>query len=199
MNFAVFASGFGSNLQAIINARERGELKGNIGLVVSDRKDAYALKRAEKANLKTLFIDPKLYANPQSFDREVVIRLKEETIEYIVLAGFMRILSPYFIKTFKNRIINIHPSLLPSFKGTQAIKDALTYGVKVTGVTVHFVDEKIDHGPIIFQKAIAIRPNETVETLEARLHQVEHAIYHKAIDLLVHGRLKVVGRKVHIV
>jgi phosphoribosylglycinamide formyltransferase-1 len=199
MNFAVFVSGYGSNLQAIINAMERGELKGHIGLVVSDRKDAYALKRAEKANLKTLFIDPKHYANPQSFDRQVVIHLKEEKIEYIVLAGFMRILSPYFIKTYRNRIINIHPSLLPSFRGAHAIEEALAYGAKVSGVTVHFVDEKIDHGPIIIQKALAIRPHETKESLESRIHQVEHVIYPKAIDLLIHDRLKVMGRKVTIV
>ena len=197
-NLAVFASGNGTNLQAIIQAVKDGEIPAKIALVVSDRADSYALKRAEKAEIKTLFVNPKDFTNRQSFDRDVVIHLKNENIDYIVLAGYMRLLSPYFIKEYHQKIINIHPSLLPNYKGMQAIKDALTYGAKVTGVTVHFVDEKMDHGPIIMQEPLKIRPEDTLDVLTQRVHALEHRVYPKAVELLVKGKLKVKGRQVQV-
>jgi phosphoribosylglycinamide formyltransferase 1 len=197
-NIAVFVSGNGSNLQSIISAVEAGKIKAAIGLVVSNKADAYALKRAERAGIPTLLISPKDFTNRQSFDREVVIQLKQRDIEYIVLAGYMLLLSPYFIKEYKHKIINIHPSLLPNFRGTEGIKDAMTYGAKVTGVTIHFVDEKMDHGPIIMQESIRIKSGDSLESLTERIHKIEHRTYPKAIELLVDGRLKIKGRRVEI-
>ena len=193
MNFAVFASGFGGNLQAIINAVKRRQIRADLKLVLSDRADAYALKRAQKANVPTVFIDPKNFKDRESFDRVVVAILKREKIDFVVLAGFMRILSPYFIKTFPNKILNIHPSLLPAFKGARAIQDAFDYGVKATGVTVHFVDEEVDHGAVILQEAVPVSAQDTLDSLEAKIHKVEHRIYPKAIDLFASGKLKIEG------
>ena len=198
MNFAVFASGNGSNLQAIINSLQKGEIKANLSLVVSNNPKAFALQRAERAGIKTLVLNPNDYLNRQSYDREIIANLKEDNIDFIVLAGYMLILSSVFIKKYHNKILNIHPSLLPAFKGIQSIKDAVLYGAKVTGVTVHFVDEKMDHGPIILQEALRILPADTVEILEKKLHAIEHRLYPKAIDLFSQGKLKVEGRRVLI-
>lgn len=198
MKFAVFASGYGSNLQAIIDAVKAGEIKAELALVFSNNRKAQALERAQKAGIKTLFLDPKHYATPQSFERALVIHLKEEGIDFIVLAGYMRLLTPFLIKTYPQKIFNIHPSLLPSFKGIDGIKDAFTYGVKVTGVTVHFADEKIDHGPIILQESVKITEKDTLKSLEEKIHALEHKLYPKAIGLFAEGRLKLKGRKVEI-
>lgn len=199
MKFAVFASGYGSNLQAIIDAVKAGEIKAELALVFSNNRKAHALERAQKAGIKTLFLDPKHYATPQSFERALVIHLKEEGINFIVLAGYMRLLTPFLVKTYHQKILNIHPSLLPSFKGIKGVKDALTYGVKITGVTVHFVDEKTDHGPIILQESFKITEKDTLKTLEEKIHALEHKLYPKAIQLFVEGRLKIRGRRVEIV
>ncbi len=198
MNFAVFVSGHGSNLQAIINSCQKQEIKAHLILVVSNNPKAFALQRAERAGIRTLVLNPSDYLNRQSFDREIIAHLKEENIDFIVLAGYMLILSSVFIKKYHHKILNVHPSLLPAFKGTQAIKDAFLYGVKVTGVTVHFVDEKMDHGPVIMQEALRILPTDTVEILEKKIHSIEHRLYPQAIDLLAQGKLKVEGRKVVI-
>ena len=198
MKFAVFISGNGSNLQAVIDAVKAGEITAQPALVVSDREDAFGLKRAEQAGIKTLVFNPKNYTNPQSVDRDMAAHLKREGIDFIVLAGYMRLLSAFFVKQFPKKIMNIHPALLPSFKGIHGIKDAFTYGVKVTGVTVHFVDSKMDHGPIIAQEAFKIQEGDTLETLEDKLHTIEHRLYPKAIQLFVDGRLKVQGRKVNV-
>lgn len=198
MKFAIFVSGQGSNLQAIIEAVKAGEIKAELALVFSNNRKAYALERAQKAGIKTLFLDPKHYATPQSFERALVIHLKDEGIDFIVLAGYMRILTPFLIKIYAQRILNIHPSLLPSFKGVQGIKDAFTYGAKVTGVTVHFADEKMDHGPIILQEAVKITEKDTLESLAEKIHTLEHKLYPKAIQLFVDGHLKIKGRKVEI-
>ncbi|MBF0385802.1 MAG: phosphoribosylglycinamide formyltransferase [Candidatus Omnitrophica bacterium] len=196
MKFSVFASGNGTNLQAIIDAVKTGEIKAELGLVFSDNKKSLALKRAEEAGIKTLCLEYRNYTNKQSFDRDIVIALKEHEIDFVVLAGYMRLLTPYFVEQFPRRIINIHPSLLPSFKGIQGIKDAFTYGVKTTGVTVHFVDEKMDHGPIILQESLKILSNDTLESIEEKIHKIEHRIYPKAVQLFVEGRLRIKGRKV---
>ena len=196
MNFAVFASGHGSNLQAIIHALHKGEIKANLSLVFSNNLKAFALERAKRAGIKTLVLNPDDYMNRQSFDREIIVHLKEEQIDFVVLAGYMLILSSFFIKKYHHKILNVHPSLLPSFKGTHAIKDAFIYGAKVTGVTIHFVDEKLDHGPVILQEAVRIKDTDTVEILEQKIHSVEHRLYPKAIDLFARGKVKVEGRKV---
>jgi len=198
MKFAVFVSGNGSNLQAIIDAVKNGEIKAELALVFCDRRKAYALKRAAAAGIKSLCLVRKDYATPQSYERDIVISLKEAGIDFIVFAGFMKVLSPFFIKTFPNQILNVHPSLLPAFKGARGIKDTFTYGTKVAGVTIHFVDDKMDHGPIILQQAFRIAPKETLKSLEARIHKVEYKIFPKAIALFAEGRLKITGRNVQI-
>lgn len=198
LRFAVFASGEGTNLQAIMDAVKEGVIQAQLALVFSDRHNARALKRAEAAGIKTLCLERKDYATPQSYDRHIIIYLKEEKIDFIVLAGYMRILTPFFVKEYHQNILNIHPSLLPAFKGTQAIKDTFTYGCKAAGVTVHFADEKMDHGPIILQEAFKVSEKDTLESLEERIHQIEHKLYPKAVSLFVEGRLKIRGRKVHI-
>jgi phosphoribosylglycinamide formyltransferase-1 len=198
MKFVVFISGNGSNLQAIIDAVKQGEITSELALVVSSSKKAYGLHRAEQAGIKTVVFDPKEYTNKQSVDRDMVICLKEAGIDFIVLAGYMRLLTPFFVKQYHGKILNIHPSLLPSFKGTEGIKDAFTYGAKVTGVTVHLVDEKMDHGPIILQESLKIYEDDTVSALEEKIHKLEHKVYPKAIALFEQGRLKIKFRKVHI-
>ncbi|HLD69691.1 MAG TPA: phosphoribosylglycinamide formyltransferase [Candidatus Omnitrophota bacterium] len=196
MNFAVFASGHGSNLQAIIHSVQKGEIKASLSLVFSNNPQAFALERANRSGIKTLILNPNDYINRQSFDREIMVHLKEEKIDFVVLAGYMLLLSPFFIKKFPYKILNVHPSLLPAFKGTRAIKDAFLYGVKTTGVTIHFVDEKMDHGQIIMQEAVRIKETDTLEILEQRIHSIEHRLYPKVIDLFAEGKLKVEGRKV---
>jgi phosphoribosylglycinamide formyltransferase-1 len=196
VNIAVLCSGKGTNLQAIINAVKRRKIKANLKLVLGDKQNAFCLKRARKAGIKTVFIDSKKYKGRKRFDQEVIKHLIQEDIDLIVLAGFMRILSDYFIKKYRNRIINIHPALLPSFKGAKGIKDAYEYGVRVTGVTVHFVNEELDNGPIILQDVVKIKPGESIASLEKKIHKLEHKLYPEAINLFSQGKLKIKGRKV---
>lgn len=195
-NIAVFASGRGTNLSAIIRAVKKGKLNINIGLMVTDNPRAGSIGRAKRAGIKTVVVQRKNFSDKVSFEQEIIKNLKENNIELVVLAGFMRILSPEFVKEFENKIINIHPALLPSFKGAHAILDAFDYGVKVTGVTVHFVDEKTDHGPIILQREVKINQLDTLESLEKKIHKIEHKIYPEAIRLIAEGRVRVEGRKV---
>ena len=198
MNIAILCSGSGTNLQAIIDSAKSGSIPAKIVLVLSDNKDAYALERAKKHGIETAVLNSKDYKTREDFDKEVVKNLKKKDVGLVVLAGFMRLLSPYLIKEYKNKIINIHPALLPSFKGTHGIKDALSYGVKVTGATVHFVDEHLDNGPIILQKCVEIIEGDTEEKLLERVHKVEHEIYPEAVKLFAEGRLKIEGRRVVI-
>jgi phosphoribosylglycinamide formyltransferase-1 len=199
MNIAVFCSGNGTNLQAIINAIKNRKLKStNIALVVSDNPGAYALIRAKKAGIRTLVVERSNFSTKSDFEQEVIRHLKKENIGLVVLAGFMRIIGKDLIDAYRNKILNIHPALLPSFKGAQGIKDAFDYGVKVTGVTIHFVDAEMDHGPIILQEALPIKENDSLASLEKRIHKVEHGLYYKAIQLFASGRLKIAGRKVEI-
>ncbi len=197
-NIAVFCSGNGTNLQAIIDAVKRGYIKANLALVVCDNPGAYALERAKKANIEIFLLTKDGFKKREDYDKEIIKKLEEKKIDLVVLAGFMRLMSPYFVSKHKNRILNIHPALLPSFKGTHGVKDALDYGVKVTGPTVHFVDEGLDSGPIILQEAVEIKDGDTQETLAGRIHEKEHAIYPKAIKLFVEGKLKIEGRRVRI-
>ncbi len=199
MNIAIFASGSGTNLQAIIDAKERNEIKGEIALVVSDVPTCLALERAKKAGIKRLVVERKGFKSKSDFEKEIMRNLKKENIGLIALAGYMRILSADFIKSYENKILNIHPALLPSFKGAHGIKDAFEYGVKITGLTVHFVTADMDAGPIILQSAVKVTEDDTEETLAQAIHKEEHKIYPRAIQLFIEGRLKIEGRRVRII
>ncbi len=196
---AVLASGRGSNLEAILEAERRGELSGQVVLVISDRRDALALEKAERAGVKALFLDPEDYDGRESYDQALIDQLKSAGIGLVVLAGFMRLLSPLFVRSFPQQILNIHPSLLPAFPGTDGVEQAFAHGVKVTGCTVHFVDEGLDSGPIILQEAVPVIQRETVRTLQERIHGAEHRLYPTAIDLFCRDRLKVEGRRCYII
>jgi len=198
MNIAVFASGRGTNFGAIIRAVKRGLIKANLALLVSDNPKAGAIGRAKRAGIKVALVKKEDFTSQDGFEVKIIQYLKEEKIDLIVLAGFMRLLSPGFVMQYKGRILNIHPSLLPSFKGTQGIKDAFNYGVMVTGVTVHFVDEELDHGPIILQEPVKIKENDTPESLEKRIHKIEHRLYPEAIKLYAEGKLRIEGRKIKL-
>ena len=195
---AVFASGFGSNLQALIDFSKNDDLSGEIVLVFSDKSGAYALQRAKNHGIKAVFLDPAQFKTRSQYDEKVADILKEEKIDLVVLAGYMLLIGQNIVAKFKNRIINIHPALLPSFKGTNGIKDAFDYGVKVTGVTVHFVDEGLDSGPIIMQQAVEVSKDDSSETLEEKIHEVEHKLFPLAIKYFCAGKLKILGRKVII-
>ena len=187
----VLCSGRGTDLQSIIDAIGRGEVDATIAVVLTDKPDAYALTRAKTAGIKAVCID-------QPFEEALIAALDEAGVTLVVLAGFMRILTPYFVRHYAGRIMNIHPALLPSFPGAHAHRDVLAYGVKVSGCTVHFVDEGTDSGPIILQAAVPVLDDDTEETLGARVLEQEHIIYPKAIQLYCEGRLKVEGRHVRI-
>jgi len=185
MNIAVFASCRGTNLSAIIRAKNRGLFKANLSLLVCDSPRAGAVGRARRAGIKVALIKRGDFATKKDFEQNIIERLEQEKIDLIVLAGFMRMLSPELVQRYKYRILNIHPALLPSFKGAHAIKDAFDYGAKITGVTVHFVDEEMDHGPIILQAPVKIEEGDTLESLEEKIHKVEHRLYPEAVKLVV--------------
>ena len=195
---AVLASGFGSNLQAIIDQVQKPDINGEIVLVFSNNENAYALQRAKKHGIKTASFNPGQFKGRQQYDKELLALLKNEKIDLIVMAGYLLLVGPEIIRAFPNRIINVHPALLPSFKGIHGIKDAFDYGVKVTGVTVHFVEEELDAGPIISQEAVIIAEDDTIQTLEEKIHKIEHKIYPLAVKYLCNGRLAINGRKVEI-
>ena len=198
INIGVLASGRGTNLQAIIEAIEEGEIEGRINIVISDNRDAFALKRAKQNNIETQYVDFKSFKNREDYDKEIIKILEEKKIDLVVLAGYMRIISPYFIKMYKNKIMNIHPALLPSFPGLHAQRQAVGYGVKISGCTVHFVDEGVDSGPVILQKAVEVKDDDTEESLAERILKEEHQIYPKAIQLFSEGRLIIKGRRIFI-
>ncbi|MDD5595629.1 MAG: phosphoribosylglycinamide formyltransferase, partial [Candidatus Omnitrophica bacterium] len=191
MNIAVFASGRGSNFSAIARAVKKGKIKANLSLLVCDTAGAGVLSRAKRAGVKTILVKSADFATKGDFENKIIQYLEENKIDLVIMAGFMRILSPEFVSRFKDRILNIHPALLPAFKGGHAIKDAFDYGQKVTGVTVHFVDEKMDHGPIILQATVGIEEDDTLESLEAKIHKLEHKLYPQAISLFAEGKLKI--------
>ncbi len=198
MNIAVFASGRGTNFSAIFRAVKSGKIKANLSLLVCDNPTAAVIDRAKRAQVNIFLVKREDYSNKRDFENRIIERLEQEKIDLIILAGFMRLLSHEFIARFRNKIINIHPALLPSFKGTSAIKDAFDYGVKVTGVTVHFVDENMDSGPIILQQAVEIKEFDTLESLENKIHKLEHKLYPEALRLYIEEKLKPEGRKVKI-
>ncbi|WP_018249462.1 phosphoribosylglycinamide formyltransferase [Orenia marismortui] len=199
LKIGVLASGRGSNLQSIIDSIEVGELKAEIKVVISDKEGAKALLRADKCDIANKYINPKAYENKSDFEQAMIDLLEENKVDLVVMAGFMRILSPYFVKHYRNRVMNIHPSLLPSFTGLHAQKQALDYGVKVAGCTVHFADEGMDTGPIILQATVPVMDDDTEETLSKRILEEEHRIYPKAIKLFSEGRIEVKDGKVLII
>ena len=198
IKLGVLVSGSGTNLQAIIDRIAAGTLDATVELVVSSRPSALGLKRAEAAGIQTLTISKELYADPLTADEIIAAELKRHGVDYVIMAGYMRMVHAPILETFKNRVVNLHPALLPSFKGAHAIQDAFDYGVKVTGVTVHFADDSYDCGPIIAQRPLAVQEGWDVDELEAHIHEVEHELYPDTIQLLAEGRVHVEGRKVVI-
>ena len=198
LNIAVFASGRGTNFQSIIDAVKNGEIAAEIKVLISDNQDAGALKRAEREDVENIHIDPDHFENSEKYEKEIIKILEAAGVELVVLAGYMRILSPYFVKRYKNKVINIHPSLLPAFKGLDAQKQAVEYGVKYSGCTVHFVDQGMDTGPIIKQAVVAVEADDSAEDLAARILNEEHRIYPETIKLIAEKRVQVNGRKVRI-
>ena len=198
MNIAVFCSGNGSNFQAIVNASRQGYFKSDILLMVCDKADAYAVERAKKESIKTLLVERKNFQSEDDMDYKIITQLKKYNINFICLAGYMRILTDQIVDGYDGKMINIHPSLLPSFKGASAIRDAFNYGVKRTGVTIHFVTKELDSGPIILQQAVDIQEGENIESLEHKIHKVEHRLYPLAIKLFEENKIKTTGRKVKV-
>ena len=200
LRLGVLASGRGSNLQAIIDAIEGGRLQATIAVVVSNKKDALALERARKHGAPDVFLDAKPYAGQpegrEAYDRTILDVLRKHDVQLVILAGYMKIVTPVLIKAFENRMMNIHPSLLPAFPGLDVQKNALDWGVKVAGCTVHFVTEGVDEGPIIIQAAVPVLSGDTADALSARILAEEHKIYPRAVQLYAEGRLKVEGRRV---
>ncbi len=200
LNLGILLSGFGSNFQAIQNKIEAGTLNARIRLVASNNPEARGLERARAAGLAAWAEPHKNYPDRESFDAALGDALETSGAELIVLAGYMRLLSPAFLKRFKGRVINIHPALLPSFPGVHGAADAVAYGVKISGVTVHFVEEIMDSGPVIIQAAVPCIPGESADELQARIHKQEHRIYPQAIQWLAEGRISLGpdGRMVHL-
>jgi phosphoribosylglycinamide formyltransferase-1 len=193
---AVLVSGRGSNLQAIIDSIDREELDAHLSIVISNTKDAIALKRAEKHGIKTIFIDPSNYLSSKEYDKALVLKLKEFSVDLICLAGYMRILGEEIIQAFEKKIINIHPSLLPAFPGLNAQKQAINHGVKFSGCTVHFVDSGIDSGPIILQTVVPVYDNDDEKSLSKRILEQEHYLYPKAIKMIQENKIRLNGRTV---
>jgi phosphoribosylglycinamide formyltransferase-1 len=192
---AVLASGAGSNLQALLDDPHVGPA---VVLVVSDRPEAGALERARARGVEAVALSPTGFATREAFDRGLLELLEDAGVEVVLLAGFMRILGPVVVRGFPDRMLNIHPSLLPAFPGAHPVRDALAWGARVTGVTVHLVDEEVDHGPIVLQESVAIEAGDDEERLHGRIREVEHRIYPRAARLLGEGRLKVEGRRLHV-
>ncbi len=191
LNIGVLISGSGSNLQSLIDHIQEGTLDAHISLVVSSRPDAYGIERAKKAGIPVLVMNREAYADAAAANQRIADALKEAGAQYVVMAGYMRMVTAEVLDAFPDRVVNLHPALLPSFKGAHAIQDAFDFGVKVTGVTVHFANADYDKGPIIAQRAVEVREGETVDALEARIHAVEHELYPHVVQLLAEGRVSV--------
>lgn len=191
IKLGVLLSGSGTNLQAIIDRIAEGTLDATIELVVSSRPSAYGIKRAEAAGIQTLTMSKELYDDPIAADEVIATMLKKAEVDYVIMAGYMRMVHAPILESFPNRVVNLHPALLPSFKGAHAIQDAYDRGVKVTGVTVHFADDRYDCGPIIAQRALTVEEGWSVDELEAHIHEIEHELYPDTIQLLAEGRVRV--------
>lgn len=200
LKIGVLISGSGSNLQAIIDRIDQGTLDAEIVLVISSRPDAFGLTRAEKVGIPTLALNREVYQDAPAANKRIADALKEVGAEYVIMAGYMRKLTNEVLDAYPDKVVNLHPALLPSFKGAHAIEDAFTFGVKVTGITVHFANEDYDKGPIIAQRAVEIREDDTLESLETRIHEAEHELYPEVISLLAQQRVHIDSetRTVHI-
>lgn len=185
MKIAVFASGNGSNFEAITKSMNQGEIEGAIVLVFSDRTDAYVLERAKSLQIPVRSFSPKQFANKVEYEREILKELEAKEVELLVLAGYMRLIGPTLLNAYPNRILNIHPALLPEFPGLHGIRDAFEAGVKQTGVTVHYVDNGVDTGPILAQKRVNIEENESLASLELKIHQAEHQLYPEVVQEVI--------------
>ena len=192
---AVLASGTGTNLQALLDDPHVGH---SIVLVVSDKPGAGALDRARARGVKAVVLNPGHYASREEFDHALTSLLEDEAVEFVLLAGYMRIVGAATVRAFRDRILNVHPSLLPAFPGAHAVQDALAWGMRVTGATVHLVDEEVDHGPIVLQEPVLVLPDDDERTLHVRIQEVEHRLFPQAARLLAEGRLKIEGRLVHV-
>lgn len=199
LKLAVLASGRGSNLQAILDAIDKQHINAEVVAVLSDKEKALALQRAQERNIPGFWVNPGEFASKKDFESRLLEIIREKDADYIILAGFMRVLSSFFVRQAGIRILNIHPSLLPSFPGLHAQKQAVEYGVRYSGCTVHFVDEGVDSGPIILQAVVPVHPGDTEDTLAERILKEEHRLYPEAIKLLSQGRIKCSGRKVSII
>jgi len=195
---AVLLSGRGSNFKAIHDAIREGRINAELALVVSNRAEAPGLQTARERGLEALFLDPKAYPSKEAYDEAIVAELRKREIDLVCLAGYMKIVTPLFCQAFRHRIMNIHPALLPSFPGLHAQKQAVDYGVRYSGATVHFVSEEVDAGPIILQAVVPVYQDDTEETLANRILIFEHQIYPEAVRLYFEGKLEVRGRKVYI-
>ena len=198
LKLGILISGNGSNLQSIIDHIEKGSLKATIKIVISNNPDAYGITRAKKHGIPVVVLKNGDFKNKEDFDLELIRILKNNSVDLVILAGFMRIITSTFLKAFPQKIMNIHPALLPSFPGIHGQKQALEYGVKLSGCTVHFVDEGVDTGPIIIQSAVQVFDDDTEETLAARILKEEHRIYPQAIQFFAEGRMEIKERKVRI-
>jgi phosphoribosylglycinamide formyltransferase 1 len=194
----VLASGRGSNLQAIVDAIDAGRCPARVAVVVSDRKDAPALERARRAGIRAVHLEPRAYPDRTAFDAAIAEVLDADGVELVCLAGYMRVLSAEFVRRYRARILNVHPALLPAFRGLDAQRQALEHGVKLAGATVHFVDEGVDTGPIVLQAAVPVLDEDTDTSLSARILAEEHRLYPEAIRLYAEGRLEVSGRRVSV-
>jgi phosphoribosylglycinamide formyltransferase 1 len=198
IRIGVLVSGSGSNLQSILDACERLDIDGQVCIVISNIPGVYALERAQRKNIPTTVVPHTGYPDRESYDKELIRVLQNYQIDLVALAGFMRVLTPVFLKSFPGRIMNIHPALLPSFPGIGVRQKAIDYGVKFSGCTVHFVDDGVDTGPIIIQAVVPVYPDDSEDILKDRILKLEHRIYPKAIQLFAQGRLTIEGRKVLI-
>jgi len=196
MTLAIFASGNGSNFSALVKAIKQKRLRVKSIILVCDKPGAFVIRRAQKAGVQVVLVSREDFFSREDFEKAIISRLRSYKVNLIALAGFMRMLSPAFVKRYRNRILNIHPSLLPAFKGAYAIKDALNSKASFTGVSVHFVDEKMDHGALILQEKIEIRSKDSLASLEKRIHALEHKLYPQAIKLFCSGKIKLRGKKV---
>ena len=198
LKLGVLASGRGSNFQSIIDEIEAGSLNASINLLITDNPDAYAIERAKKQSIKYLYLNPHDFKSKNDFDTRIAKELVKRDVDLVILAGFMKIVGKPLIEAFPNRIMNIHPALLPAFPGLHSQKQAVDYGVRVSGCTVHFVDEGTDTGPIIIQAAVVVSPDDTEDTLSERILRLEHKIFPYAIRLYSEGRLYADGRTIKI-
>jgi phosphoribosylglycinamide formyltransferase-1 len=200
VRLAVLVSGSGTNLQALLDAIDADpDFGGEVVVVGSDQRDAYGLERARQRGIATVAVELADHPDRPTWEKSLVAALQEHQPEAVILAGFMKLVSGEFLGTWPDHVVNTHPSLLPAFRGAHAVGDALAYGVKVTGCTVHLVDEQVDHGPIIGQRAVEIREDDTDESLHERVKAVEHELLPSCVRLLCHGRIRVEGRNVHII